>query len=56
MIIDNPDFEYIACLHVDNYNGQNVKKYIEQTLEFGDVDNFKAKKMYMIILIQRKFI
>lgn len=54
MIIDNPDFEYIACLHVDNYNGQNVKKYIEQTLEFGNVDNFKAKKMYMIILIQRE--
>lgn len=44
LIIDNPDFEYIACLHVDNYNGQNVKKYIEQTLEFGNVDNFKAKK------------
>ena len=44
LFIDNPDFEYIACLHVDNYNGQNVKKYIEQTLEFGNVDNFKAKK------------
>lgn len=26
------------------YKGQDAKKYIEQTLAFGSIDNFKAKR------------
>lgn len=44
LILDNPDFEYIACLHMSGYQGQDVKKYIEQTLGFKNIENFKAKK------------
>lgn len=44
LILDNPDFEYIACLHMDEYQGQDVKKYIEQTLGFENIEKFKAKK------------
>lgn len=44
LIIDNPDFEYVACLHISEYKGQNVKNYIESVLGFGTVEKFKAKK------------
>ncbi|MDE7224216.1 MAG: RloB domain-containing protein [Acetatifactor sp.] len=44
LILDNPDFEYIACLHLEGYHGQDVKKYIEQTLGFGNIENFKAMR------------
>lgn len=44
IIIDNPDFEYISCLHIPDYNGQNVKQYIETTLDFKDIKTFKAKE------------
>lgn len=44
LILDNPDFEYIACLHMAEYQGQDVKKYIEQTLGFENIKKFKAKK------------
>ncbi len=44
LILDNPDFEYIACLHIENYHGQDVKRYIEQTLGLGDIEKFKAMR------------
>lgn len=44
LILDNPDFEYIACLHMDGYQGQDVKRYIEQTLGFRDIEKFKAMR------------
>ena len=44
LILNNPDFEYIACLHIADYQGQDVKRYIEQTLGFGKIDKFKNKK------------
>ena len=44
VIVDNPDFEYVSCLHIEGYNGQNVKQYIEKTLGFIDLDKFKAKE------------
>lgn len=28
LIIDHPDFEYIACMHTPKYKGQNVTQYI----------------------------
>lgn len=44
LILDNSDFEYIACLHIDDYHGQDVKRYIEQTLGLGDIEKFKAMR------------
>lgn len=44
LILDNPDFEYIACLHIGGYHGQDVKRYIEQTLGLGDIEKFKAMR------------
>ncbi|EEQ58454.1 hypothetical protein CBFG_02164 [Clostridiales bacterium 1_7_47FAA] len=44
LILDNPDFEYIACLHIADYQGQDVKKYIEQTLGFANIEKFKGKR------------
>ncbi len=43
LIIDNPDFEYLACLHIPKYNGQEVARYIEKQLGF-EIEEFKAKK------------
>ena len=31
-------------MHILEYQGQDVKKFIEQTLGFKNIDNFKAKK------------
>ena len=44
LILDNPDFEYVACLHAEDYNGQETKKYIEQILGFDSLEKFKKKK------------
>lgn len=42
LIVDYPDFEYIACLHTPKYKGQNVAQYIVKELGYKDVDEFKA--------------
>ncbi|MBD5528183.1 MAG: RloB domain-containing protein [Lachnospiraceae bacterium] len=44
LILNNPDFEYIACLHIESYHGQDVKRYIEQTLGFGSIERFKSMR------------
>lgn len=44
LILNNPDFEYVACLHIPGYKGQDARKYIENVLGFKDIENFKAKK------------
>lgn len=44
LILDNPDFEYIACLHIGSYRGQDTKGYIEQTLGMGSIEKFKAMR------------
>ena len=41
VVANNPDFEYVACLHDDEYKGQDSKKYIEKNWGFGDLDSFK---------------
>ncbi|MCD7834325.1 MAG: RloB domain-containing protein [Lachnospiraceae bacterium] len=43
LIIDNPDFEYVACLHISDYKGQDTASYIKKQLGFGSVDSFKGK-------------
>jgi hypothetical protein len=47
LIIDNPDFEFLACLHFPSYKNQNVKIFIESTLGYGNIDSFKSdEKVY----------
>ena len=44
VIADNPDFEYVACLHDRDYNGQDTKNYIVKTWGYKDLDAFKNDK------------
>ena len=50
LIVDYPDFEYVACLHTPRYKGQNVAQYIIKELGYKSVDEFKAdKKVYNVL-------
>lgn len=50
LIINYPDFEYIACLHTPKYRSQNVVQYIIRELGYKDIDEFKAdKKIYTVL-------
>lgn len=42
VIVDNPDFEYVACLHDPNYKGQNTRSFIEKTWKFQSLEAFKS--------------
>ena len=44
LIIDNPNFEYISCLHIPDYHDQDTKRYIENILGFKNIETFKKKK------------
>lgn len=50
LIVNYPDFEYIACLHTPKYKRQNVAQYIVKELGYKSVDEFKAdKKVYNVL-------
>ncbi len=50
LIVDFPDFEYIACLHTLKYKGQNVAHYIIKELKYKTVDEFKSdEKIYNVL-------
>lgn len=50
LIVDYPDFEYIACLHTPKYKEQNVVQYIIKELGYKSVDEFKAdEKVYNVL-------
>ena len=42
LIADNPDFEYVACLHDIEYKGQDTKNYIVNVWKFKDIASFKS--------------
>ena len=44
VIINNPDFEYIACLHNPKFKGKNHLQFITNNLEYGDLSKFKNDK------------
>lgn len=44
LIVNHPDFEYIACLHTPKYKGQNVTQYLIKELGYKSIDEFKADK------------
>ncbi len=41
VIADNPDFEYVACLHDPEYKGQDTKSYIVKTWGYKSLEAFK---------------
>lgn len=50
LIVNCPDFEYIACLHTPKYKGQNVAQYIIKEMGYRDIDAFKSdKKIYSVL-------
>lgn len=50
LIIDYPDFEYIACLHTPKYKNQNVAQYIVKELGYRNIEEFKAdEKIYNVL-------
>lgn len=50
LIVNYPDFEYVACLHTPKYRGQDVKHYIEKEMGYKSIDDFKAdKKVYHVL-------
>jgi hypothetical protein len=42
IIVDNPDFEYVACLHSPEYKGQDVHKFIQTAFGIKDMGDFKS--------------
>ena len=52
LIIDFPDFEYVACLHTFKYKGQKVEQYIQKELKYTDIDDFKADKNIYKVLVE----
>ena len=50
LIVNDPDFEYLACLHTPRYNGQNAAQYLLRELGYKSIDTFKAdKKVYHVL-------
>ena len=44
LIINYPDFEYIACLHDPEYKGGDTKQHIEKNFNYTDIEKFKKEK------------
>lgn len=50
VIVNYPDFEYVACLHTPKYKGQNVSQYIVNEMRYKNIDEFKAdKRVYKLL-------
>lgn len=55
LIINFPDFEYVACLHTISYKGQKTEQYIKQCLKYSDLESFKSdKNLYKILTQENK--
>ena len=44
LILDNPDFEYVACLHAADFSGQASEKFIHDRMGFPSLATFKSKE------------
>ena len=41
LIVNNPDFEYVACMHVPEYKGQDITRFLQTALGFQTLEQFK---------------
>ena len=47
LVVNNPDFEYVACLHDEHYKGGNIEQHITKNFGFKDIEKFKEnEKIY----------
>lgn len=53
VVVNYPDFEYVACLHIPKYKGQNVTQYIINELHYRNLDEFKTDKGVYTVLNTR---
>lgn len=44
LIINYPDFEYLACLHSSRYKNQDSKQFILSEYNYKSLDDYKADK------------
>ena len=44
LIVDNPDFEYVACLHAPEYLNQDTESFIKTIFKFKSLDDFKRNE------------
>lgn len=44
LIVNNPNFEYVACLHVPEYKGQEVTRFLATVLGFQSLEYFKKNR------------
>ena len=44
LIVDNPDFEYVACLHAPEYINQDIENFIKSNFKFKSMDDFKSNE------------
>lgn len=42
LIVDNPDFEYVACLHSEEFKNQPVERFIKEVFHYKSIDTFKS--------------
>lgn len=50
LIVDFPDFEYLACLHTPQYKNQNTERYIIKNMGYKSLDKFKSDKKVFNVL------
>ena len=44
LVLDNPDFEYVACLHAEDFSDQATEKFIREKMRFQSLAEFKRKE------------
>lgn len=44
LIVNDPDFEYVGCLHDPSYKGQDIGRHITKVMGYKDIDSFKSDK------------
>jgi hypothetical protein len=44
LIVDFPDFEYVACLHFEEFKGKRVEQFITGSLKYKSISDFKSDK------------
>lgn len=43
LIVNNPAFEYVACLHFAEYHNQEISTFLTESLGCKSIDQFKSK-------------
>lgn len=41
LIVDNPDFEYVTCLHSGEFKNQPVDRFIKEVFHYKSIGTFK---------------